>query len=972
MNYLNVTFNQLVQDYKARLASDPRFKNISSSTIYGMFCEFLAAVTDMTNFYIQRASEEAFISTARLDSSIIKHCKNLGYMPRRPVPAQCELVIRLKGPLPETIKEGTRVFFNQDTTKLSFNGNPYILDSGYSYTFTAEDITNGASADWIKDLRFAVPDGSATYVPVMGMNIYNTKETTAIKCFQAEQKTVEFLGTANMSKIGENCQFYDIDDTSFSNWYGKRDPFAFSENIFYPEYSWCKVGVGPDENTAFNDENLYTVETQSIMLNEDIVNLNGVLPEEPFKVCLIETNPDKTVRVWFSPNALIADIGLKSIKDNIYVRYLSTQGKSCNMTGVTGTVMTHNNQINAVVDGSVVSLTNNVQFIINSDIYGGEYFESQASMKINAPAYFSSRGKLVTKDDYLSYFRALSSPMAVQTAMVFSQHDIERMSTHDSFPLLQNNILYCLMGHLYLKNPRGNWMIRNVLTEIDSGTSDTFSLYGEEYLNHLCDYIKMLYSYQSYYNTMYSANPEEQWLKNIQLIHKNCIHNTEINTVMLSLPPYVQYFDLVGTVYVKPLTDTAEYLLEMQNKVYEYLDNRIAKHKKIYKSEIVKLYNEHPATESVDITFKISNIIQSERLNYNWSKAAMPDFSLIQDTTLESYAAAQEEIKNRPDYIGGGSNGTNLSIVDVYGSGWWNKLKLPKYDQNGLPINSKMFENHSIIMKCYFYNRYKSNPHSTTVSYYEDTDNTCWSYSFRCSISTDENYIYICPINLQPQYYRPSGTDNYTQRTISYRYMTSSPNFIANNIATDDGVIKMTLSISQNNDYCSTSNFSELKTEEYGITSSQIKQARAILEEWLNNDGNMITSAERDTIALPYKVYSDTTMTREETIMRRGNIIRDDNSLTISEYTFWHYLVPRIINECYVNADGTPMITAETDINESTWTGASNLIMDIYPLVKPGICDSILDDNNNITNFSTEMERACVQNLVNVRYYKKN
>ena len=39
MNYLNVTYEQLLQDFKARLNSDPKFKNIGSATIYGMFME---------------------------------------------------------------------------------------------------------------------------------------------------------------------------------------------------------------------------------------------------------------------------------------------------------------------------------------------------------------------------------------------------------------------------------------------------------------------------------------------------------------------------------------------------------------------------------------------------------------------------------------------------------------------------------------------------------------------------------------------------------------------------------------------------------------------------------------------------------------------------------------------------------------------------------------------------------------------
>ena len=59
MNYLNVTYEQLLQDFRARLNSDPRFKNIGSATIYGMFQEMLCACMDMTNFYLQRTADWA-------------------------------------------------------------------------------------------------------------------------------------------------------------------------------------------------------------------------------------------------------------------------------------------------------------------------------------------------------------------------------------------------------------------------------------------------------------------------------------------------------------------------------------------------------------------------------------------------------------------------------------------------------------------------------------------------------------------------------------------------------------------------------------------------------------------------------------------------------------------------------------------------------------------------------------------------
>jgi hypothetical protein len=919
LNYLNVTYNQLVQQFQARLKSDPRFKNITSATIFGMFTEMLAAVTDMTNFYIQRTAEEGFISTAKLDSSIIKHCKNLGYNPRRPVPARCELVIRIKGPLPATLTAGTEVFFNRDTTKLMFNGNPFILDNGYSYVFTEEDIINGTSSDWYRDLTFAVPQESSEYIPLIGINLYNTVNTTPIKCFQAEQKIVEFLGTANIKKLGEPCQFYDVDDVNFSNWYGKRDPYAFIENVYDPTLSWCQVGIGADEVDAFNKENIYKVETQSIYLSDDIINLNGKLPEEPLKICLIDTNPDKTVRVTFSSEPNIASIGLKTDKDNLYVKYLTTKGKEANTVGVNGAVMTHNNQINVSVKGSIVSLTNNVQFIINSDIYGGENFESQASMKINAPAYFSSRGKLITRDDYMSYFRALSSPMTVQTAMVFGQHDIED-TIGFLHPLCQNNIIYCLMGHLYLKNPNGNWTVRNVLTEDDYNTTDTFSLYGNKYLEHLCDYIKLLKSYQGFYNCQYSENPQDQWLRNIQLINKNCQFNSEINSVIFSLPPYVQYFDAVGTVYVKPLTDIEAYMNEMKNRVYEYLDSRVSTHKKIYKSEIIKLYNEHPATVSTDIDFKVSELIKSDLKKYFWNKKVSPGYEFIQNKSLETYTTV---LNSYTESAGGLTKEAQLKRD--HGDFWWNEVKIPNIDAYGNKMFAKMFEERNIeidILK-------------TKTKSGADTKVIIQTNTFSAEVSENENFIVLTPKALQ------DGTVDF------------------------DNIDQFNIVLPNTNDFYSSTTFSPYKTDEYNLAPDQIKSIQSLVDDWLANKLYTITSAQR-AIYLPYTVTSSNVNTREETIMRKGSISLD-NEMTLSENSFWNYLVPKIIDTYYAGR-----IKADSNIYDGEWEHITNLIMDIYPKIKPGICDSILDNNNNITNFSTQMERACLRNIINVQYYQDN
>lgn len=942
MNYLNVTTEELLRDFKTRLNSDPRFKNIGSATIYGMFMEMIAAVADMTNFYTQRTAEEAFITTARLDSSVIKHAKGLGYNPRRPVPARCQLIIRLKGPLPATIKAGTEVFFNQETTDLTYNGNKYILDSGYSYVFTEQDIVNGQSSDWLKELYFSVPSEKAEYLPLQGMSIYSTNVTTPISCFQGERKINEIIGTANIEKIGEPNQWYDIDDLEFSNWYGRRDPFGFRNNYFYPSLSWCQVGIGADEYDAFREENLYEIECQSIYLNDKIVNIPmDTKLDKPYKICLIDTNSDKTVRVSFSSEPNICDIGLRSYKDNIYVKYIATKGKSANQTGVKGAIMQHNNNIKVNIEGSLIDITNNVQFIINSDIYGGEDFESQESIKINAPAYFSSvGGKLVTKDDYTSYFRGLTSPITVQNALVFGQQEMEANNIYHK--LTMNNIFYCIMGHLYAKN-NGNWTPKNVLTDVDTNV-DSFSIYGDEYLNHVCDYIKMLKSYNGYYNKIFKYEAEEQWLKNVRLIYENCKHKQEINSILMPLPPIVQYYDIVGTVYVDPLTDVEKYTNEMKNIVYEYLDKKAPKDRKIYKSEIINLYNKHDHTKAVDIDIKISDIVQSTNMKYEWSGLYNPNFRLVQNSNLKTYtdglARAEEEITE--------GTSVNTKFAKLFGGGWWNELVISNTDQNGNILNGNMFSGKTITLdlKCLDCN-------VNNYTFTESSSSTRMKFEYSVDEATNEIHLY------PPAVQKEGNWSNYRNDTELPNYHPNTTSWVAN----ESGVIEMALYVPVESDYYSTSNLSSLNAMDYKLPGTAVDEIIGLLGEWLNNLST-IEGADRP-IPLPYTVTSSDVPTRTETIVRRGNIIAD-HPITLSEYSFWNYFVPMILDTYY--SSGSSKISETTEYDSDTWQAATKLIMDLYAYVKPGICDSILDMNNNIVNFSTDMEMPILVNKVTVKY----
>ena len=608
--------------------------------------------------------------------------------------------------------------------------------------------------------------------------------------------------------------------------------------------------------------------------------------------------------------------------------------------------MSHNNQINVSVDGNIIDVTNNVQFIINSDIYGGEFFETQDSIKINAPAYFSSCGKLITKDDYTSYFRGLTSPITVQNALVYGQQEVQqKLPQTVVHKLIQNNIFYSILGHLYKKN-NGNWAPVNLLTGQDEN-NNAVTIYGDKYLDHICDFIKMLYSYEGYYNKIFKSEADEQWIKNVRLIYDNCKHKIEVNSILLPMVPFVQYFDAVGTVYVDPLTDIEAYTKEMQNKVYEYLDQKLASDRRIYKSEIIDLYNKNDRTKAVDIDFKISSVIKSPATEFKWNDLYNSDFRIMQDTSLNSYLSALSTYQ------------TDQAIKDKYGNGWWNSIQVSKVDQNGNSINEAIFRERKVTFRIKFVDTSHVQT-SPAITVNEQI------YEIVCETASDDKYIYLYPLTVQAEgtgaSYRNFGSD-------AVNLGGNSDAEIRN--ATEDGVIELRLITKTDEDYESTSNLSmdnmaDYKTANLGIIIADIKA-------WLK-DLQEIKSADR-AIDLPYKIdilfksFENTEFTiRDETILRRGSL-NTPQSKSISEDSFWNYVVPYLILPWYKTAEaGREVIDESTDYDSQEWEAATKLIMDVYPLIKPGICDSILDDNNNIVNFSTDMELPVLFNKINVKY----
>ena len=897
-HYTRFTYQEMIDDFTNRLKSDERFKKLPAASIYQMFMEMLTATMDMTNFYMQRTAEEGFIDTARLDSSIIKHAKTLGYCPKKPSPAEAEIAITIKGPLPEDLKAGATVYFSQEDTPLSFNSNKYMFATDYSYTFTADDIKQGVgSSTWQKKLVFSKKSDDMKYMTLAGIKYYKAGNVEPIKVIQGEVTTAEIKGVANLRKLGKNYQFYDIDDLEFSNWYGRRDPTAYNYGKYKKLSGFTKVGIGKSKEEAFDPENggLYDIEDYSIYLNPTVLAYEvGDDTDDVLQVCAITTNSDKTTRIQFGDGTIVRN-GLLSSDENLYVQYLKTKGSKANAVGTTGSILSTSSDFFATQAGAVVDITPNIQITFNSDITNGTDFETSDSIKNQAPRYYASAGRLVTKPDFLAYFNSLTAPVKVKNATAWGQEDVEELfeGGHTAFKYLQNIILYCIASSTYNINGKLN-SYRNVLDD-DDNSFGAFTVFGSgtTYLEHLTDYIKLLLSYDSFSKTQYEKNPSTQWQKNIKKIRENVQDKMIMNTKIYAMPPFVQYFDVVGTVEVDSLAKLQNFKVEVENKIYEWLEDNTSFNTKIFKSDFAKFFQQRPETKSVNLDIKVSEIIKSTDATFIFKPRLLTELYSIN--------------RNLP--------GSPTSITTSNYSNY-NTITIPKVDANGVAVDLDAFKDKNIAVKLYnngkFYNEFQFTPYEVT--------------------ETATNIILSM-----------------------YGYQTSQLRAIS-----DDATFYIT--IASSDDFASTSNFSTANARSYGLTQAQVASVQQDLVDWIEN-ANVVNTAERP-IVLPYFIESMNKTTREEVITRVG-AVQSGYETELTEKAFWQYMVPQIISK-YYNSTYNDM--NDESVDGDKWQHITNLVVDIYKQMKPTFCDSVLDDNNNIVNYSMDNELPVIRLNITYKY----
>jgi len=849
LDYTKVTHESMLTDWNNRVLSDEQYKNLSQASIYSYLQEFIAGVLDLTNYYIQRTAEENYLDTAKLDSSVIKLCHNLGYQPKRPIPATANISMNLQGPLPKTLQAGDTIWLNNKTLTFRFNGHDFFLDACYSYKLTQSDINNGVgNSSWSKKIMFAVngyTDQQEGYITLSGkINTASAAKLRNIKVVQGKVVTKELDSVTYASKVGKQYQWYDIDDLQFSNYYGIRDPFAFKNGEYEPKYGLCKVGIGRTIDEAMTDTNIFNIEDEAVELCEKIKTRE--LGSGPVNVACIRSNHDKTVRLYFG-NGIDTVEGLTSTDDMIFVQYVITDGSDANYPDASGSVLSPEGKIYASGNGRMVNLTNNVTFMFESSIHGGTDFESRDSMIRNAKLYFASTGKLITMQDFMSYLLTIADPIVVKHAIAFGENQLEESGLeHDAG--LTNLVLYTLFSDIY-REYNGLYRPVNVFDEKEDLSSSCLYVDYDTYMKHLFDIVDFLLRPKRMTSDQYNDRSTfGQWCEQIRADAES---RMMLNTKMISMPPLFHYYDVVGEILVDRHVDMAEFKDELENSIYAWLSRNTTFNSQIYKSDITSLILQNPSAKRVNLDIKVSELIKGE---------------------TKSYRYASGELR------------TNQNILIV-----------PINDDHGndmRPIFTGMVGRDFKI---------KQNSNPPVIDTYRVEE-----------VSIDPSYVYVS----------------------------------LGSLVTIDSNLYIDLVIEEDSLYS--------RGRYTGLDFNFMR----VVEDWIESK-SISTSTDARPIELPYTVAVDLesesggwggsgrgggsqmididTFVREETFKRIGANSSDINE-NLSEESFY-YAIFRAIRDGYLEED-----VAKTNFQY------------IYPALKVVFDDNILDDNNNIVNFSSSRD----------------
>ena len=416
LKYSNLTYDEIVQQIRDKLNSDPRFQNFRESAIAQLMVEIFAGTVDLVNFNIERSAEEGFMDTAKRKSSVILLARSLGYVVTRPIPANTSIKIKLKGDFRDLISSSDKLQIPAQSI-FTYNGLKYLLKKTLEINL----------APYIGQMNL---DGSSFESDYISVDVSN--KTFDLVQGEIKEKVIE--GSTN-PQVGSTFQIYRIEDTEFSNIYG-------SEEYDIPV---TKVWVGNNKS----DDEEYTIDRRSL-INWEVID--AFQDEQTVKVCVVRTAIGEGVEILFGDGryaelgASTSGSGALTTFDNVYIQYLATKGSKANQTGVKDKKIIFSGK---AFTNKGVDITTKVEFYFDSNITGGADLEDIESIRINSPNIYYSLDRLTSKTDYINYLKSLTSPISIKNAIAYGEQERINEEGVDAISKLFNCVLFSCLGSLY-------------------------------------------------------------------------------------------------------------------------------------------------------------------------------------------------------------------------------------------------------------------------------------------------------------------------------------------------------------------------------------------------------------------------------------------------------------------------------------------------------------------------------------------
>lgn len=628
INYTNLTYQQILDNFRSKLNSDPRFESFRESAIFTTLAEMMAASLDMVNYNIERQAEESYLDTCRRMSSAILLSRMIGYAPTRPIPAMTALNMTINGPLPAGLVAGDVLYLNRKT-QFDHDGLPYILKYTYGYTFTSSDITNGTSPNFTKTISYGLIASENNYDLVVSASSVSADYLVDIELLQGEivQETIQGDET---ELVGIKFQKYKIDDANFSNLYGSED-LGYDDdtgeqnheiNLTRIAIADFDVFVAEEAATLTDYTDFYDIDRRTLLRPDSPLTETYV---SAVPISVVRTARDGGIEILFGDN-VFAKKGLESTSDNIYVQYLSTQGAKANKVGVIGDVLTSDASFTA----NGIDVTTNLTFTLKRNVLNGADIEDIESIKLNAPSIYSSLDRCVTKKDYVAFLKSLTSPINIKNAIVWGEQEEAASVSGAPIKKMFNVVPFCALGELYDVNSD----VYGV--KMYDSTSENLSLSAAVLDSNYSPYTSLPSSYLNIFIKEVVADEINEQLNlpstsNISIVYDKLARRSQVTVRPVYVTPIINEFDLVGTVKLKKLSNLNYIKNTINNALYDYFNKNADFDTPLYISKVSEIINSNPNVVYSNVSF-IPYDVSGTLFDYN------PTSGTVTDTDVSAWS----------------------------------------------------------------------------------------------------------------------------------------------------------------------------------------------------------------------------------------------------------------------------------------------------------------------------------------------